>query len=70
MGEAREVVRGKMVEKMIQPVGLPPEVSWIFDFFLRVRVGWGVEVKVGEGMGKRGKEVGDGLRDKANECGV
>ncbi|CAF9930593.1 MAG: hypothetical protein HETSPECPRED_007664 [Heterodermia speciosa] len=27
MGEAREVVRGRMVEKMIQPVGKPPEVQ-------------------------------------------
>ena len=28
MGEAREVVRGKMLEAMIRPVGAPPEVSY------------------------------------------
>lgn len=27
MGECREKVRGQMIEKMIQPVGKPPEVQ-------------------------------------------
>jgi len=27
MGEPREKVRAKMIEKMIQPVGKPPEVQ-------------------------------------------
>jgi splicing factor 3B subunit 5 len=27
MGEAREIVRAKMIEKMVRPVGAPPEVQ-------------------------------------------
>jgi hypothetical protein len=30
LGESKEKVRARMIEKMIQPVGKPPEVSFNF----------------------------------------